>query len=231
MKKEKDEKVMRASVEESDILSHYGDISFVSLDYTHYKVALAKIDFTLKVMLVAISLECLILFLSLFFVYNGDDSYYASSPSGMQSKLNAMPSPMVNTSTVSLWVSRAVSSTYTFDSVNFKQQLYAAGAKYFTKDTWESFKQKLIESDTIKTLRESGSLSVKTVVTSTPAIQDEGFDLIENAYVWTFSVQASVTYRSTTSKTFSRVFLVKVKVDESPDRDQGLAFVSFVPQS
>ncbi len=140
--------------------------------------------------------------------------FTAVASDGKKMPLTAFYEPNYLPNTVLRWASKAAVASYTFDFVNYNQQVQNA-APYYTRAGWLAYRssvQDLINSITQK------QLFVNSVVSGAPVIANQG-QLPGKGYAWRVQMPFLVTYQSSevTTRNSYYVILTIVKVPTNVD--------------
>lgn len=121
-------------------------------------------------------------------------SFSAVATGGQQMQLTASEEPSLLSSTVIKWARKAAVAAYTFDFVNYNNQI-AAVHPYFTEAGWADYKNSVI--NLIGTITQN-QLFVNGIVSGPPVISNQG-DLPGRGYTWRVQMPFLVTYQSAES--------------------------------
>jgi len=151
-------------------------------------------------------------------------TYYAVQASGQKLLLVPSTEPDLLPDTILQWAEKAATLAYTFDFVNYNNQI-AAAKPYFTDAGWNDY------LGAVKTLIDTivkKQLFVNGVVSGAPVISNQG-ELSGLGYAWRVQIPFLVTY-STSGTTFKKNFyivmtIVRVPTDVTP---QGIGIEQFV---
>jgi len=150
--------------------------------------------------------------------------YTAALPNGQIKKLNPSIEPNLLPETILRWASNAAATSYTFDFVNYNEQINRA-RPYFTEAGWKDYKQSI--SGLIATIVQN-RIFVYGVVSGTPVISNQG-PLPGKGYVWQVQIPFLVTYQagetSSDRRFIVRLNLIEVSTSISP---QGIGIDQFV---
>lgn len=151
-------------------------------------------------------------------------SFSAQTPTNQRMELTAYTEPNLLPDTILRWSSKAATLAYTFDFVNYKQQLLAA-RPYFTEAGWQDYLRS-IES-LINTVIKN-QLFINGVVSGPPVISNQG-PLANLGYTWRVQLPFLVTYQSANTpvkrKFFVIITIVRVPTSVNP---QGIGIDRFV---
>lgn len=150
--------------------------------------------------------------------------FYAVQADGQRMLLTANENPNLLPDTVLRWASKAATTAYTFDFVNYRQQINAA-RPFFTNAGWRDYQNSV--QDLLSTIVQN-KLFVNGVVSGTPVISNQG-PLPDKGYSWRIQIPFLVTYQSanTTSKRSFIVVLTLVQVPTNVN-PQGIGVDQFV---
>jgi len=119
--------------------------------------------------------------------------------------------PNMSNDEVSNWVVEAIQSAYSYDVVNYREELQSA-QKYFTDYGWHHYMAGLQASNNLVALTQRKLIVVAKVVDK-PKLLVEG--ILGGAYAWKFQLPLLVTYYSApydAKSSFSNPLLVTVVV-------------------
>lgn len=150
--------------------------------------------------------------------------FVAVNTKGQRILLTSFEEPNLLPSTIIKWASKAAVAAYTFDFVNYKQQI-ALVRPYFTPAGWADYQASI--SNVIQTITKN-QLFVNGVVSGPPVISNQG-DLSGKGYVWRVQIPFLVTYQSTETTTQGR-YTVVITIMKVPTRvdPMGIGIDQFV---
>lgn len=150
--------------------------------------------------------------------------FNAVQADGQQMVLRPYDEPNLLPETILRWASKAATAAYTFNFVNYNQQI-AIARPYFTADGWQDYLSSI--SRVISTIVQN-QLFVNGVVAGAPVISNQG-PLPGKGYVWRIQIPFLVVYQSanTTSKTSYYVVITIVRVPTQVN-PQGIGIDQFV---
>lgn len=150
-------------------------------------------------------------------------TFYASESNGKRMILQPQDSPSLRPATILRFASKAAVAAYTFDFVNYKQEIDEARV-YFTSDGWSSYLASV--SEVLKRITEN-KLFVSAVVDGAPIISNEGE--LDGVYSWRVQIPFLVNYQSAQTAEKSR-YTVLITVVRIPtvDNPVGIGIDSFV---
>jgi intracellular multiplication protein IcmL len=150
--------------------------------------------------------------------------FVARQADGKTMKLISFTEPNLLPETIIRFASKAAVTTYTFNYVNYEEQL-ALARPYFTEAGWADFKASIsgLAGSIVK-----NQLFVSGVVSAPPVISNQG-PLPGKGYVWRVQIPFLLTYQSSTTsvkrKYFVIVTIVRVPTSVNP---QGIGIDQFV---
>lgn len=116
--------------------------------------------------------------------------YFATDNVGRLIKIIPANQPNMNREDVLAWAIEAVQSAYSYDYVNYRQQLQSA-QKYFTIYGWQQYMSALTASNNVIAVTERKMVVVAKVVDK-PQVLTEG--VLQNALAWQIRLPVLVTY-------------------------------------
>src|SRR3990167_1014166 len=150
--------------------------------------------------------------------------FHATLPDGKRSMLTSFERPNVLPDTIIKWASKAAIAAYTFNFVNYNDQIKIA-RPYFTDAGWRDYIASV--NDLVNTVVQN-SLFVNGVVAGTPVIANHG-PLLGRKWVWRVQIPFLVTYQSANT-TRVRNFYVTLTIVSIPTNvnPQGIGIDQFV---
>lgn len=118
--------------------------------------------------------------------------YFATSVHGRVTPIVALDEPNQSDSAVLQWANQAAIASYTYNFVNFQNELKAASV-YYTNTGWQQFMSALEQSNNLNVLR-AKKLIVSAVATRAPIILEKG--MLNGRYAWRVQMPMLVTYQS-----------------------------------
>ncbi|MBV6632838.1 MAG: type IVB secretion system apparatus protein IcmL/DotI [Alphaproteobacteria bacterium] len=151
--------------------------------------------------------------------------YFATTQDGRLIKMVPRSEPMLTQSAILTWAGKAATDSFTFDFVNFREQLQEA-ANAFTPDGWRSFLKALEDSRNLEAVRER-KLIVNAALQGAPVILTEG--VVNGVYSWRIEMPIVVAYRSATDVQRQNL-LVNMTVSRVPTLEfpEGVGITQFV---
>ncbi len=149
-----------------------------------------------QALMIVLSVEIILLFLLaslvLYQIFHRPlPPFSAVSADNQRMELTASYEPNLASTTLINWVSKAAVAAYTFDFVNYNQQM-ARVRPYFTDVGWNDYQASIAKL--IQTIVKN-QLFVNSVVVGAPVISNQG-DLPGRGYTWRVQIPFLVTYQS-----------------------------------
>ncbi|HEU5282018.1 MAG TPA: DotI/IcmL/TraM family protein [Gammaproteobacteria bacterium] len=150
--------------------------------------------------------------------------FYAKQANGETMPLLPFQAPNQLSDTILRFASKAATIAYTFDFVNYQEQISLA-RPYFTSAGWNDFESSI--SGLVSTIVKN-QLFVSGVVVGTPVISNQG-PLPGTDYAWRVQIPFLVTYQSA-NVTTRRNYMVIVSIIRVPtiENPQGIGIDQFV---
>jgi intracellular multiplication protein IcmL len=151
--------------------------------------------------------------------------YFATTINGRITPLIPLDQPNMPPSTLLQWSNSAAIAAYTYNFVNYRQELQAA-SEFFTPDGWTEFTNALKASNNLNAVIDK-KLVVSAVATGAPVILDQG--IIDGIYTWRVQMPMLVTYQSA-SQTARQNVLVTMVIQRisTLNSARGIGISSFV---
>ena len=127
--------------------------------------------------------------------------YFATDAQGRIIRLVPLDQPNLSPAALLQWANLAAVAAYTYDFVNYRQNLQAA-SNFFTPDGWTAFIQALNESNNLNAVI-AKKLVVTAVATGAPTILQQG--ILDGRYAWRVNLPMLVTYQSASQFTQQNV--------------------------
>jgi intracellular multiplication protein IcmL len=118
--------------------------------------------------------------------------YFATTADGKLIQLSPLNDPMVSQEFLLQWANQAAVAAYTYDFVNYRQQLQKA-SEYFTPEGWKNFQDILKQSKNLNTVIDQ-KLTVNAVATGAPVITQRG--ILNGRFAWKVQIPLLVTYQN-----------------------------------
>jgi intracellular multiplication protein IcmL len=151
--------------------------------------------------------------------------YFATTINGRITPLIPLDQPNMPPSTLLQWANSAAIAAYTYNFVNYRQELQSA-SEFFTPEGWNEFISALNSSNNLKAVLDK-KLVVSAVATGAPVIVDQG--VLNGTYTWSIQMPMLVTYQSA-SQTARQNIVVKIVVQRisTLNSARGIGISSFV---
>ncbi len=162
----------------------------VSLRSDFYRDSYKKLVNAL--LLAALVIAALAGTLAYVFLNPAEPSYFAVNSDKSLIPLAPLDKPNLSQVALLRWSTVAVTSVYTYNFVNYQQELNAAAA-YFTAEGWAAFRAALAESGNLENVINK-KLIVSAVATGAPVILEQG--RLGDIYTWRVQMPILVTYQS-----------------------------------
>jgi intracellular multiplication protein IcmL len=189
--------------------------SFYRDHYHHFILAL----------IVTIALAIVVMSISFYQVAHRPlPQFSAVQSDGKKMLLVPYQEPNLLPSTILRWASKAATVAYTFNFINYQQQVSAA-RPYFTTDGWQDYLNSV--SGVISTILQN-KIFINGVVSGTPVIANQG-PLPGKGYVWRVQIPFKVRYQSLNGPA-TRDFIVVISILRVPTNinPQGIGIDQFV---
>lgn len=118
--------------------------------------------------------------------------YFATSINGRISPLYPLSQPNQSDSAVLQWANQAAIASFTYNFVNYRQELQAA-SEFFTPAGWKEFLDALQQSNNLDSVK-AKKLIVSAVATQAPIVLRKG--RLGGRYAWRVQMPLLVTYQS-----------------------------------
>lgn len=151
--------------------------------------------------------------------------YFATTINGRITPLIPLDQPNMPPSTLLQWANAAATAAYTYNFVNYRQELQSA-SEFFTPDGWREFLNALTSSTNLNAVIDK-KLVVNAVATGAPVILDQG--VINGTYTWTIQMPMLVVYQSVSQVARQNV-MVKMVIQRisTLNSARGIGISSFV---
>jgi len=151
--------------------------------------------------------------------------YFATTINGRITPLIPLDQPNMPPSTLLQWANSAAIAAYTYNFVNYRQELQAA-SEFFTPDGWTEFTNALKVSNNLNAVIQK-KLVVSAVATGAPVVLDQGN--IDGTYTWRVQMPMLVTYQSA-SQTARQPVVVTMVIQRisTLNSARGIGISSFV---
>lgn len=137
--------------------------------------------------------------------------------------------PNVSAARVVDFAASAAVDLHSYDYLNWHRMLTRAIDMYLTPAERVSFEQSLQSSGMIDAIQK-GNMTITSVVSGRPFIQQEGVRAVDHRYFWTVQVPLEIWYYNVTeSRPENRILTMTiVRVDPSPINPNGIAIDQIV---
>jgi intracellular multiplication protein IcmL len=153
--------------------------------------------------------------------------YFATTLQGRITPLVPLDQPNLPPSAVLQWANQAAIAAYTYNFVNYRQELQAA-SEFFTPDGWASFLKQLSASNNLTTVI-SKKLVVSAVATGAPVILDQG--VIDGDYTWKVQMPMLVAFQSASQLATQQLTVtMTIKRISTLNSARGIGIDSYVAQ-
>jgi intracellular multiplication protein IcmL len=126
------------------------------------------------------------------------------------------------------WTTKAVEAAFTYDYVNFHEQLQNA-QKYFTSYGWTQYMNALTASNNLVGVEQRKLIGSATVI---PPVKVVNSGILQGAWAWAFQMPVLITYTKPDNTAFSNAYVVSVIVQRQPvlegEGTTGLGIVQLV---
>ncbi|HVE45068.1 MAG TPA: DotI/IcmL/TraM family protein [Gammaproteobacteria bacterium] len=177
-------------------------------------------------LLVVIALLCLLVFI---FKNPSPSIYFPTDKVGRLIRVPPVNVPYFKTEEVAQWATKAIEAAFSYNYVNYRQQLQDA-QKYFTHFGWEMYMKTLTASNNLLAIKERKMVAVAHA-TMAPRLLKEG--KLGNAYGWQFEVPILLTYQQPPYDDNSLFYnnlnvTVLIRREQIQEGDQGLGIVKII---
>ena len=199
-----------------------GSPQAVNLSYEFYRDGYRRVLVALIILLV---LDILVI-LSAMYLYSNrpDPKFFATSPDGQIVELFPLNQPVMRQAQVINWANNAIARAYTYDYLNYRNQI-AGATKSFSAKGWTPLMKSFNESGMLQTM-----IKKKLVMTGTPtndsAILESGE--VDGRYTWKIRVPIVLKMQGqnvSSSEVVNTVILVQ-RMSLANNQD-GLAIIDF----
>lgn len=159
------------------------------------------------------------------FAIRSPGDFYGVPSTDKPFELVALDRPNVSTKALLSWVTLAATASFTFDFVNYQDQLKALH-DYFTADGFDNFMLALQNANTLSKIDEE-KLVLTAVAVGPAIILTEGAE--RSGYTWRVQVPLLVRYQSA-SVNETRIQVVDVLVTQVPTSDapKGIGIAQYI---
>jgi intracellular multiplication protein IcmL len=151
--------------------------------------------------------------------------YFAVTSDGRLTPMVPLDQPNISRSALVQWANTAAIAAYTYNFVNYRQELQAA-SEYFTPKAWQDFITELNNSNNLSAVI-SKKLIVSAVATGAPVVTQEG--ILDGVYMWRVVMPMLVTYQSA-SEFSQQPIMVNMLISRIPTLNsaRGIGIAQFV---
>lgn len=216
---EKQEALSEAQLEEERLVP-------VSMRNDFYRDSYKKVLF---VLFISIGFNFALASVVSFMVMNPPKpKYFATSINGRVTPLVALDMPNQSDSAVLQWVNQAAIAAYTYNFLNYRNQLKAASS-YFTTDGWKQFLLALSGSNALDTVKQE-KLIVSAVATKAPVILQKG--VVNGSYSWRVQLPILVSYQSASqSRQQTKVVTLLVTRISTLSSPRGIGIAQYIDKT
>jgi intracellular multiplication protein IcmL len=133
--------------------------------------------------------------------------------------------PNLSTASLLQWANTAAVAAFTFNFVNYRQELQAA-SEFFTPEGWNAYLQSLQDSDNLVAVIQK-KLVVSAVATGAPIINQSS--VVSGRYTWQVQMPLLVTYQSlsqiTQQSLMVNMVITRISTLDSP---RGIGIAQFI---
>lgn len=159
------------------------------------------------------------------FANRSQGQFFGVPPNGETFQLTALERPNVSTKALLSWATLAATATFTFDFVNYKDQL-AALQDYFTLEGYDNFIDSLQSNGTLSTIEEKKL--ILSAVSIGPAIVLTEQELA-GRHTWRIQVPLLVRYQSANiNETRQQVVNLLVTQVSTRDAPKGIGIAQYI---
>jgi len=157
-------------------------------DNTFYRRTYSSLMMAVIISMIVVIVMVAVLFYQI--LHRPLPQFTAQAPDNNKMTLTAFDEPNFLPATLLKWAKKAVVAAYTFDFVNYNQQILLA-APYFTEAGWKSYKDAV--AGILQDIAQK-KLFVNGVVSGAPVISNEGY--LSSGYTWRIQLPFLVTYQA-----------------------------------
>lgn len=166
--------------------------------------------------------------LSYYITHRDEPRFFATTSAGDIIQLVPLKQPLVSRTALLSWSEEAVTSTFTYDFVNYQRQLQALRDR-FTNVGWRNFIRALGASDFFNTVK-AKQLAVSATPSGPAVITQEGY--IRGIYTWKIQVPMQVSFESASERKVERVIVeLLVKRVSTLQNQKGLGIEQYIAQA
>lgn len=187
-------------------------LEMVSLRNDFYRDNYRKVMTALLVAVIAI--VCLVAALVVTISNRPSPKYFATTSSGKLIPMQPLNFPFVTTQNLLQWASKASSAAFTFNFVNYREQLQSS-EQYFTAEGWKQFITQLNSSGNLSAIKDR-KLIASAIPAGAPVILNQGE--LAGRYAWRVQIPMIVTYQGANNKS-NNAMMVTMTVTRVPTLD------------
>lgn len=154
-----------------------------------------------------------------------EPKYFATGNDGRLTIIHPLTDPVMSLSGLTEWVTRAATTAYSFDFLNYRKELQVA-SEFFTGKGWEAFEKALVSSNNLNLVL-TKKLVTTAVAQGAPVVLKRG--VLNGKYAWQVQLPILVTYQSASMKVAQpmlvTMLVTRVDVANNPN---GIAIAQFV---
>lgn len=162
----------------------------ISLNHKFYRDGQQKLMFAMLIMVIVIFVMGFML--TYIITHPPEPKYFATSINGRITPLTALTEPNQSDSAVLQWANQAAIAAFTYNFVNYRDELEASSA-FFTTEGWQQFMEALQQSNNLEQVK-AKKLIVSAVATRAPIILQKG--VLSDRFSWRVQMPILVTYQS-----------------------------------
>ena len=159
------------------------------------------------------------------FANRSQGQFSAVPPNGETFQLTALERPNVSTKALLSWATLAATATFTFDFVNYKDQI-AALQDYFTVEGYDNFINSLYANGTLSTIEDKKLiLSAVSIGPAIVLVEQE----LPGRHTWQIQVPLLVRYQSANvNETRQQVVSLLVTQVSTRDAPKGIGIAQYI---
>ncbi|MCX7116080.1 MAG: type IVB secretion system apparatus protein IcmL/DotI [Gammaproteobacteria bacterium] len=167
----------------------------------------------------------LILILGAIFTHPPQPRYFATSINARTTPLVVLDVPNQSDSAVLQWANQAAIASFTYNFVNYRDELEATSG-YYTTAGWNQYLTALQQSNQLDAIK-SKKLVVSAVATRAPVILQKG--VLDGEYSWRVQMPILVTYQSASDFTqVNNVVTMLISRVSTLESSRGIGITQFV---
>ena len=182
----------------------------------------------ISLVLAVISILCVVSLFVVIIQRKPEPKYFASTTDGRILPLVALDQPLLSLASVESFAGKAISQLFTFDYVNYQQQM-TEHADDFTSEAFTEIKNTLQNNDGLLTEAIKNNWVVTATIMSAPQVVNQGEIGKSGVYGWRLIYPVMMTFQSEHSRQSARytadVIVIRVKQTDNPT---GIAIKSLI---